>query len=141
MMYAYSFGFMPGLVCSLAYGMLQLIQDPYVVHPIQLLLDYPLAFGSLAIAAFGRNIKNENIGLPLAVLAAGLLRMCFHTLSGVVFFSEYAAEAGQAPFLYSLLYNLTSVGVDTLICVVVICIPQVRKAIDRAYRGMAAQNA
>lgn len=31
MMFAYAFGFGPGLICSLAYGVLQMFQDMYIV--------------------------------------------------------------------------------------------------------------
>ena len=46
----YWFGFRTGLIAALAYGTLQLLFDPYIVHPLQLLLDYPLAYGALGLA-------------------------------------------------------------------------------------------
>ena len=39
-----------GVVAGATYGLLDLAIDPFVVHPLQLLLDYPLAFGVLGLA-------------------------------------------------------------------------------------------
>ncbi len=47
-------GPLQGFVVGCAYGLLQLITDPYVIHPIQLLVDYPLAYGAMARAAWQR---------------------------------------------------------------------------------------
>ncbi|MBP2072310.1 energy-coupled thiamine transporter ThiT [Thermoanaerobacterium butyriciformans] len=121
--FAYYYGAGPGILVGMAYGMLQLIQDPYVVHWIQLLLDYPLAFGALGLAGFFK--KN----LSLGVLVGGFGRFFSHFLSGVFFFASYAPK-GMNPVVYSLLVNGILVGVEVLICFVVSIIPQVRNAID-----------
>ncbi|AFK85810.1 MULTISPECIES: energy-coupled thiamine transporter ThiT [Thermoanaerobacterium] len=121
--FAYYYGAGPGIAVGMAYGMLQLIQDPYVVHWIQLLLDYPLAFGALGLAGFFK--KNLSIG----VLVGGFGRFFSHFLSGVFFFASYAPK-GMNPVVYSLLVNGILVGVEVLICFVVSIIPQVRNAIE-----------
>ncbi|NLM47343.1 MAG: energy-coupled thiamine transporter ThiT, partial [Epulopiscium sp.] len=41
----YWFGPFEGIIAGITHGTLQLLIDGYVVHPAQLLLDYPLAFG------------------------------------------------------------------------------------------------
>ena len=41
---AYFFGVRRGLMAGMCVGLINLIFNPYVIHPIQLLLDYPLAF-------------------------------------------------------------------------------------------------
>ena len=43
----YWYGLKTGLTAAVAYGILQFITGPYVVHPAQVLLDYPLAFAAL----------------------------------------------------------------------------------------------
>ena len=125
MMFAYAFGFGPGLVCSMAYGVLQMFQDMYIVGWVQATLDYILAFGSLALVALFRNWKSP-FNFSVGVVVAGIVRVFFHVLSGVVYFAEYAPE-GMNPLVYSLVYNLTSAGVDALICAVIGFIPGVRK--------------
>ncbi|MGJ7045316.1 energy-coupled thiamine transporter ThiT [Thermoanaerobacterium thermosulfurigenes] len=121
--FAYYYGAGPGIAVGMAYGILQLIQDPYVVHWIQLLLDYPLAFGALGLAGFFK--KN----LSLGILVGGFGRFFSHFLSGVFFFASYAPK-GMNPIVYSLLVNGILVGVEVLICFVVSIIPQVRNAIE-----------
>lgn len=134
MMFAYAFGFGPGLVCSMAYGVLQMFQDMYIVGWVQATLDYILAFGSLALVALFRNWKSP-FNFSVGVVVAGIVRVFFHVLSGVVYFAEYAPE-GMNPLVYSLVYNLTSAGVDALICAVIGFIPGVRKFA----RQMAVRN-
>ena len=134
MMFAYAFGFGPGLVCSMAYGVLQMFQDMYIVGWVQATLDYVLAFGSLALVALFRGWKSP-LNFSVGVVVAGIARVFFHVLSGVVYFAEYAPE-GMNPLVYSLVYNLSSVGVDALICAVIAFIPGVRKFA----RQMAVRN-
>jgi len=122
--YAYMFGPFAGIVAGMAYGILQLIQDPYVVHWAQLLLDYPLAFGALGFAGFFR--KN----LPLGILAGGFGRFVFHVISGVVFFASYAPK-GTSPLVYSAIYNATYIAPDLAVCLVLAFIPGLKNAIDR----------
>ncbi len=41
-----------GLFACVLYGLVQLILEPFVYHPVQVLLDYPIAFGALGLAGF-----------------------------------------------------------------------------------------
>jgi len=127
--FAYSYGTAPGLVVGIAYGFLQMIQDPWIVSPIQAVLDYPLAFGCIALAGVARKLP-DTYGWLVGVLLAGVGRFVCHVLSGVVFFAEYAEGTGLSPFVYSVSYN-SFVFVDLAICAVVIAFPQVRKALKR----------
>ena len=135
MMFCFAYGFGPGLICSLAYGVLQMFQDMYIVGWMQATLDYILAFGVLAIVALFRGMKSP-LNFSIGVLVAGLLRVACHVISGVVYFAEYAPE-GMDPLVYSLGYNLTSVGVDALICAVLGFVPLVRRLAAR----MSSQSA
>lgn len=122
--FAFIFGLKDGILAGMVYGMLQLIQDAYVVHWFQLLLDYPLAFGALGLAGYFR--KNIYLGL----ITGGLGRMIFHILSGVFFFASYAPE-GMNPLLYSIVYNGAFIAPDIIIAMVIASIPQFKNAILR----------
>lgn len=78
--FAVIFGPIPGIIAGFAYGFLQLIQDPYVIHWAQLFLDYPLAFGAMGLAGLYR--KN----LSIACLIGGFGRFVMSFLSGAIFF-------------------------------------------------------
>lgn len=123
----YWFGLEAGLITGAAYGVLQLIIDPYVIHPIQLLVDYPLAFGAFGLSGLFTEKKN---GL-LKGYAAGIIgRWIFATISGWIFFAEYAWE-GWHPLLYSLVYNGIYIFSEAAITYIVLAIPYVRSALAR----------
>ena len=133
--FAYYYGTVPGLVVGIAYGFLQMIQDPWIVGAVQAVLDYPLAFGCIAFAGVAGDLNrkkglNELVSWIGGVAMVGLGRFICHVLSGVVFFAEYAEGSGLSPLVYSLSYN-SFVFVDLAICLVVVAFPQVRKALGR----------
>ena len=133
--FAYYHGSIPGLVTGIAYGFLQMIQDPWIVGAVQAVLDYPLAFGCIVCAGVIGQMQrrrgwNELACWLGAALATGIGRFICHVLSGVVFFAEYAEGTGMSPMVYSLSYN-SFVFVDLAICLLVVAFPQVRKALGR----------
>lgn len=87
-----------GLFGAAVYGCVQLAIEPFIFHPIQVLLDYPIAFGLLGLAgAFqSRPFVGVNVGIAGRFLA--------HFISGVVYFADYAPE-GMNPAVYSAIYN------------------------------------
>ena len=122
-------GPLQGFVVGCAYGLLQLISDPYVIHPVQLLVDYPLAFGAMILGCLAMLLPvNKRWKLPLAVLLAGIGRYIMAVLSGSIFFAEYAGE--QNAWIYSLGYNISYLGPDTVVCMIVACIPGMSRLVD-----------
>ncbi|HUK50713.1 MAG TPA: energy-coupled thiamine transporter ThiT [Terriglobales bacterium] len=90
-----------GIIAGVAFGLVVLVEEPFVYNPIQFLLDYPLAFGALGLAGFFR----KEPWLPLVGVAVGIGgRFICHFISGLVFFASYA-PAGMDPAVYSALYN------------------------------------
>ena len=72
----YWFGLGAGLLTGIAAGLLQLVIDPYVLYPIQLLLDYPLAFGALGLSGLFSNAKNGLVkGYIVGVLGRYVMHM------------------------------------------------------------------
>lgn len=128
----YLFGLGTGLMTATAYGVLQLLLSPYVILPLQLLTDYPLAFGALGLSGLFANSKN---GLIKGYLIGILGRYVFVVLSGWLFFAEYAWE-GWAPLPYSLVYNGIYIFAEAAITLIVLAVPAVRKSIG-SIRKMA----
>ena len=108
-----------GIAAGAVYGLLDLITPPvFAVHPVQVLLDYPLAFGVLGLAGFFRpTVRGAILGAVVAVLA----RFLCHFVSGVVFFASYAPE-GWNPFVYSAAYNLAYLIPSLIIALVVVVV-------------------
>ena len=102
---AYFFGTRRAVMCGMCVGMIDLIFKPYVIHPIQLLLDYPLAFGAIGFAGLIFMAKKD--GLIPAYLFGVLCRYICAVISGVVFFGAYAPE-GFSALTWSLWYNAVS---------------------------------
>lgn len=96
-------GFYPALIGGVLFGILHFLQEPVILHPLQALLDYPLAFGALAFAALFADKKNPfkiYFGITLAVF----LRFLFHCVSGYIFFKAYA-PANSILWIYVVAYN------------------------------------
>ena len=73
------------------------------------LLDYLLAFTVLGLAGLAKKLP-KTWGLYCAIIIAALARVICHTLAGVLFWDT-------APWA-SFVYNITYLGPDTLICIV-----------------------
>ena len=121
MLFALVQGTSRGVIAGCAYGLLQLLQDFYVAHPIQLLLDYPIAFALLGLAGLARCLP-KRLRLPSAVLIAACGRYLAHVISGAVFFGSYAAP-GQTALAYSLIYNIGYMGPDAALCLIAAFLP------------------
>lgn len=129
-LFCVAFGPLQGLVAGCAYGLLQLIQDMYVIHPLQLLVDYPFAFGAMALAGFVSYLPiKDKLKLPLGVVLATIGRYIMAVISGAVFFAEYA-PADQGALVYSLVYNISYLGPDALLCLVVSFLPGVQRLVS-----------
>ncbi|MDR1713396.1 MAG: energy-coupled thiamine transporter ThiT [Coriobacteriales bacterium] len=195
-------GALAGAVVGALYGLIDLLIDPYILFPMQVLLDYPLPYllfglvaglfsgfyrqaaylGEGAAAArmtatgsAGSNAADTAAGAqPIAtpdvanatsaaagnvagntadsmlsgsarlfsgkilavVIVAFILgiaaRLVPHVLSGVLFFGEYAAEAGFSnAWLYSLLYNAGYLLPSGLVCLIaaLILLPYLARAV------------
>jgi len=131
---AYFFGVRRGMMAGMCVGLIDLIFNPYVIHPIQMLLDYPLAFGALAFAGL---MKTRKFGLISGYIVGLLSRYFCSVLSGIIFFGQYAPEGFNA-FTWSIYYNITYLGVEGALTVAVLCIPAVRKSIEQLKKQISS---
>ena len=104
---------------------LQFLIEPYIFAPLQVLLDYPMAFAGLGLAGLFSSKKH---GLITGYLFGIFSRYICHVLSGYIFFAAYAPE-GMNPFLYTLGYNATYIVPEAIATVVILSLPPVAKAI------------
>ena len=120
MIFSYAYGTKIGIMICFIYGILQAIQDPWLIHPAQFLLDYPVAFAAIGLTGIFANIKVfeklPQISLLLGGLLSSSLRFLSHILSGVFAFSIYAGDVN--PWIYSMGYN-SFVFVDIAIVLVI----------------------
>ncbi|MDR2957263.1 MAG: energy-coupled thiamine transporter ThiT [Coriobacteriales bacterium] len=143
-------GCIAGGAAGTLFGLLDLLIEPFILVPAQVLLDYPvpyLLFG-MAVGGFSKLYKNLSIMPPdststdqprqlaipalllvVSLLTGGALRYVCHVFSGVLFFAEYAG--GQNVWIYSLVYNVSYLGPSLLasILCVLILMPILDKAV------------
>ncbi len=126
----YLYGLKVGLLTAIAYGILQLIIEPYIYHPLQILLDYPFAFGCLGLSGiFGNNrMKSSQYNLLYGYLIGVFGRYICHVISGYIFFRNYAPESWN-PMLYTLGYNSTYIVPEVIATVVILLLPSIRNAL------------
>ena len=122
-------GALPGAIAGALFGIVDMQIEPFFVHPVQIVLDYVLAFGLLGyvtglfstwwVTASRRSAAAGALPAVVATAAGATARFVAHWVSGVVFFAT-AAQGGPlangksafasvsalgAAGLYSLLYN------------------------------------
>jgi thiamine transporter len=112
-----------GLFAAIVYGIVQLVVDPVVYHPVQVLLDYPVAFGLLGVAGFFQ--KRPFIGTALGIFG----RFFSHFLSGIIFFASFA-PAGMHPAIYSAFYNGGYMLVELVLSLYIIYLLRASKVLN-----------
>lgn len=109
MLFSYIYGMKKGLLVGVIYGLLQAVQDPYIIHPAQFLLDYPMAFaltGFAGILTYTKLFKNSpQVRFSISAILGGTFRFISHVLAGTFAFGAYSLDSGLSPFVYSLGYN------------------------------------
>jgi len=124
MVVAFRHGLPAGVMAGGIAGVVKLFLGPYIVHPVQAILDYPLAFllvglAGLFYSGFQRSENKKYIFLAGGVALGFFARFLSHFLSGVVFFGHFAPE-GTPVVLYSLTYNLSFIIPEALLTFVVV---------------------
>ena len=111
-------GWRVGMLAGVAYGLTNLAVNPVILHPVQVIFDYPLPFAVLGLAGlFSPTVRGAIIGTIVAVLA----RFAAHFVSGVVFFASYAPE-GWNPYVYSAAYNAAYLIPNLIIALVLVVV-------------------
>lgn len=121
----YLYGPATGMLTGAAYGVLQFLIEPYIYFPLQVLVDYPLAFGALGLSGCFSRSKH---GLIKGYLFGVFGRYVFAVISGWIFFGEYAWD-GWAALPYSIVYNGCYIFVEAALTVIILSIPAVSKAL------------
>ena len=121
----YFYGPKLGILTAIVYGLVQLVIEPQIYYPMQVVMDYVLAFGAIGLGSF---LWKKKYGLITGYLIGITGRYLFSALSGYIFFAEYAWE-GWSPILYTLAYNGAYIYSEAVITIILLLLPPVRKAI------------
>ncbi len=102
-----------GIFAGAVHGMVQLALEPYILSPVQVLLDYPVPFACIGLAGFFKK-------MPIMGVVVGIAgRFLSHWVSGIVFWYMFTPE-GMTPVLYSTLYNGTYMVGELVISAVIV---------------------
>lgn len=111
--YSYIFGSRKGVIAGVIYGFLQFIQAPWFYHPVQFLLDYPIAFAAIGITGIFREIKLFNgkrlLQFAIGAVVAVIFRYLSHVVSGIFVFGSGDPE-NYGAVAWSFLYNAFSLA-------------------------------
>lgn len=149
MLYAYVYGVSDGLIVGLVHGLLNFIEDPYILTPATFLLDYLLAFASVGMMGFfGKMQRKEKGVLPLVLGAVSVFAVRFlaHLCSGAIFFLEgavwvdFPAWATANAFVYSFFYQCVYIPADCLIASLALVALAKTGVVDRLEKLMQKAN-
>jgi len=133
---AQTFGPRAGMVGGLATGIITMILDPVLFHPIQVALDYLIPYALLGVIGFFPRFPR------IGILIACLVRLVSHVVSGAVYFAAFAPpelnhqvyewfrdyagvsvpvmlQEWTAPWIYSILYNASVILPETIIMLLI----------------------
>lgn len=127
----YWYGPKVGIITGLVYGILQFLQEPYVLSLFQVCCDYVFAFGAMGLS--GLFSKSKKHGLLKAYIIAILARGAFHALGGYLYWMDYMPEnfPQSLTALYPIIYNYSYILLEGVLTVIVISIPAVSKALTQ----------
>ncbi len=120
--YAIRWGVGRGLLCGFVYGLLQLLLDgAYAWGWASMLLDYIVAYAALGL---GGAFRGKTWGIYAGTILGSLARFVVHFISGITIYRIVVPTAllgttFDNPYLYSLAYNGSYVGVDMVLCLVI----------------------
>ena len=124
---AFRYGWVAGFLSGFTMGLLQLLTGAYIMHPIQVLFDYPLPYAVLGFAGFFASKVNvvevgqRSLYIWLATVIGSIARLACHIISGVVFFADYAPE-GMNPVVYSVGYNTPFVLASYILSAIILVV-------------------
>ena len=123
MLVSYRYGLSVGMFAGFIFGLINIILDPFILHPIQVLFDYPLPSMAAGLAA----IFPKNFIASTILVFAG--KFACHFISGVVFFASYAPE-GTSPIIYSLTVNAAMIVPECIICCILLKVLPIERLLN-----------
>ena len=135
--YGVAFGPVWGFIIAFIFSLLQLIGG-WLVTPFQVLLDYTSGYTALGFAGFAALKTADRAKLHGALsrfrgtsvlkilaftLVAYIVRWLGSVASGVIFYADYAADAGyDSALIYSMVYNGSFLLADLAILAIVLVV-------------------
>ncbi len=108
---AAKFGFNCSLYVALTATIFSLMRNAIIIHPFQIILDYVVPNICFCIVFF---FRKNSFKFILGIIFAYCCNFLFHFISGILFFGQLAPK-GQPVWLYSLIYNISTMIPELLL--------------------------
>ena len=103
-----------GFITGLIHGMVQLAMFPWILNPVQVIMDYPLPFGCVGLASL---IKKPSLGVVFGMFG----RFICHYFSGIIFWYSVSNDAyNWGPWIYSAVYNGLYIVPETVVTIILV---------------------
>lgn len=128
---AYRRGFLPALATGLIMGALDIATKAYILHPLQVFLDYIFPYALVSVAGlfkplFDKSNNHKYLWLIIGTVIGGILKFFSHYFAGLFYWNvpdKFAWNLSyMSPALYSFVYNLAYVGPCVVLSVLVLVI-------------------
>lgn len=124
---SYRRGWIPAVATGLLMGLLDIATSAYILHPMQILLDYILPYALVGFVGLLRPLyiksterKTKILWLIVGATLGGLLKLLSHYLAGVIFWANpenFAWNLNEMnPYLYCFIYNIAFIGPSIVLC-------------------------
>ena len=111
------YGINTGIFCGLGFGVLLVSNGAKIVHPVQFILDYPLAYASIGLSGL---MKWDNgLKATTATTLGNLVKLHFHVIAGAVFYADGIDNFKDA-LIFSYGYNCGHLIPETIICAIIV---------------------
>lgn len=124
------YGVKTGVLVGLAYGILQFLQESYVLSFFQMCCDYVLAFAALGLAGL---FAKKSHGLIKGYIVAVIARGAFHSLGGYLYWMNYMPDnfPHALKSVYPIVYNYSYLAAEALITLLILSVPAVSKGFEQ----------
>lgn len=121
-------GVVGGIVFGLAALPLDVMRLQYspIVHPVQVLLDYPIAFGAIGLAGLFKKHSQKTFYPLVGVAVATVGRFISHFIAGIFFWTTLNLDG----VIYSAVYNGSFLTGEFIIAFVIMYLLIKKKALD-----------
>ena len=124
---AFRRGLWPALLTGLIMGVFDIATSAYIIHPIQLFLDYILPYALVGFAGLLKPFfdkyedrKSRILWIIAGTVIGGLLKLTSHYLAGVFYWADPSGFAWELQsmnvYLYCFIYNIAFIGPSIVLC-------------------------
>ena len=124
---AYRRGLWPALLTGLIMGLLDVATSAYILHPVQMILDYIIPYSLVGFAALLKPFfdkfedkKSRILWIIAGAVVGGLLKFLSHYFAGIFFWTKSSDFAWGLEtmnlYLYCFIYNIAFIGPSIVLC-------------------------